>query len=165
MLQCRLLKSSTVSKYLVPMRLWQGMLSIPNRRLDSAKSRRIKMQKSGIKFWELMPRTIVPLDSAFVNLVYTAYFSAFDGFLQVIKLWKKEHIKLDCHANWRLLAMTMQCCKATKKRKKTTPPPEGNVLMFLMFKRKKCSEHNGPRPASGWRRCVRFIPWSTVIPA
>ena len=41
------------------------------------------MQKSGIKFWELMPRTIVPLDSAFVNLVYTAYFSAFDGFLQV----------------------------------------------------------------------------------
>ena len=41
------------------------------------------MQKSGIKFWELMPKTIVPLDSAFVNLVYTAHFSAFDGFLQV----------------------------------------------------------------------------------
>ena len=80
------------------------------------------MQKSGIKFWELMPKTIVPLDSAFVNLVYTAYFSAFDGFLQAIKLGV---CLLDCHANWHLLAMTMQCCKATKKRKKTTPGPVG----------------------------------------
>ena len=44
------------------------------------------MQKSGIKFLNIVPKTIVPLDSAFVNLVYTAYFSAFDGFLQVIKL-------------------------------------------------------------------------------
>ena len=65
------------------------------------------MQKSGIKFWELMPRTIVPLDSAFVNLVYTAYFSAFDGFLQVIKLGV---CLLDCHANQRLPAMT-KCFK------------------------------------------------------
>ena len=67
-----------------------------NRRLDSAKKGEIKMQKSGIKFWELMPRTIVPLDSAFVNLVYTAYFSAFDVFLQVIKLGV---CLLDCHVN------------------------------------------------------------------
>ena len=44
------------------------------------------MQKTGIKILELMPRTIVPLDSAFVNLVYTAHSSAFDGFLQAIKL-------------------------------------------------------------------------------
>ena len=44
------------------------------------------MQKTGIKILELMPRTIVPLDSAFVNLVYIAHFSAFDGFLQAIKL-------------------------------------------------------------------------------
>ena len=66
------------------------------------------MQKSGIKFWELMPRTIVPLDSAFVNLVYTAYFSAFDGFLQAIKL---VVCLLDCHANWRLLAMTKEYIK------------------------------------------------------
>ena len=44
------------------------------------------MQKSGIKFLNILPITIVPLDSAFVNLVYTAYFSAFDVFLQVIKL-------------------------------------------------------------------------------
>ena len=77
------------------------------------------MQKSGIKFLNILPITIVPLDSAFVNLVCTAYFSAFDGFLQAIKLGT---CLLGCHANWRLLAMTMQCCKATKKRKKTTPP-------------------------------------------
>ena len=51
------------------------------------------MQKSGIKFWELMPRTIVPLDSAFVNLVYAVYSTAFSGFLQVIKLGVKEYIK------------------------------------------------------------------------
>ena len=41
------------------------------------------MQKSGIKFLNVLPQTSVPLDSAFVNLVYTAHFSAFDGFLQV----------------------------------------------------------------------------------
>ena len=63
------------------------------------------MQKSGIKFWELMPRTIVPLDSAFVNLVYTAYFSAFDVFLQAIKLGV---CLLDRHANQRLPAMTKE---------------------------------------------------------
>ena len=58
-----------------------------NRRLDSAKKGGIKMQKSGINFWELMPRTIVPLDSAFVNLVYAMYSTAFSGFLQVCFLY------------------------------------------------------------------------------
>ncbi len=46
------------------------------------------MQKSGINFFYIVPRTIVPLDSAVINLVYTAYFSAFDGFLQACFLYK-----------------------------------------------------------------------------
>ena len=41
------------------------------------------MQKSGIKIWELMPRTIVPLDSAVVFILYAIYFTAYSDFLQV----------------------------------------------------------------------------------
>ncbi len=77
----------------MPMLYLHSTPPIPTRRLDSAKKGGIKMQKSGIKFWELMPRTIVPLDSAFVNLVYAMYSTAFSGFLQVIKLGVKEYIK------------------------------------------------------------------------
>ena len=40
------------------------------------------MQKSGIKFWELMPRTIVPLDSAVVFILYAIYSTAFTDFYQ-----------------------------------------------------------------------------------
>ena len=41
------------------------------------------MQKSGIKIWELMPRTIVPLDSAVVFTLYAMYYSAYSHFKQV----------------------------------------------------------------------------------
>ena len=42
------------------------------------------MQKSGIKFLNIMPKTIVPLDSAFVFVLYAIYFTAYSDFLQVI---------------------------------------------------------------------------------
>ena len=42
------------------------------------------MQKSGIKFLNVVPRTIVPLDSAVVFIVYALYFSEFDNFLQCV---------------------------------------------------------------------------------
>ena len=57
---------------------------IPIRRLDSAQSGGQKMQKSGIKFLNVVPRTIVPLDSAVVFIVYVPYFSEFDNFLQCV---------------------------------------------------------------------------------
>ncbi len=73
------------------------MTSVPvpatNRRLDSTKNGGIKMQKSGINFLGMLPRTIVPLDSAFVNPVYAMYFTAFGVFLQVIKLEKKKYMR------------------------------------------------------------------------
>ena len=40
------------------------------------------MQKSGIKFWEWMPRTIVPLDSALIFILYTKYDTVFLHFYQ-----------------------------------------------------------------------------------
>ena len=41
------------------------------------------MQKSGIKFLNILPITIVPLDSAVIFLLYAVYFTAFSDFLQV----------------------------------------------------------------------------------
>ena len=41
------------------------------------------MQKSGIKILNILPTTIVPLDSAVVFILYAIYFTAFGGFLQV----------------------------------------------------------------------------------
>ena len=55
-----------------------------NRRLDSAQSGSQKMQKSGIKFLNIMPITIVPLDSAVIFILYAIYFTAYSDFLQVI---------------------------------------------------------------------------------
>ena len=65
-------------------RLVSCSLPATNRRLDSAQSGRIKMQKSGIKFWELMPRTIVPLDSAFIFTLYAMYYTALSPFRQYV---------------------------------------------------------------------------------
>ena len=42
------------------------------------------MQKSGIKFLNIMPITIVPLDSAVIFILYAIYFTAYSDFLQVI---------------------------------------------------------------------------------
>ena len=42
------------------------------------------MQKSGIKFLNILPRTIVPLDSAVIFILYAMYFTAYSDFLQVI---------------------------------------------------------------------------------
>ena len=42
------------------------------------------MQKSGIKFLNIMPITIVPLDSAVVFLLYATYYTAYSHFRQGI---------------------------------------------------------------------------------
>ncbi len=42
------------------------------------------MQKSGINFFNIVPRTIVPLDSACVFALYAVYFSVFCDFLQCV---------------------------------------------------------------------------------
>ena len=40
------------------------------------------MQKSGIKFLRVVPKTIVPLDSAVIFTLYTVYSTVFGDFLQ-----------------------------------------------------------------------------------
>ena len=49
------------------------------------------MQKSGIKFLNVLPQTIVPLDSAFINLLYTIYSTAFSAFLQAVSHKKNQN--------------------------------------------------------------------------
>ena len=49
------------------------------------------MQKSGIKFLNVLPQTIVPLDSAFINLLYTIYSTAFSTFLQAVSHKKNQN--------------------------------------------------------------------------
>ena len=79
-------------------------------RLDSAKSRRIKMQKIGIKFFRILPRTIVGLGLA-VGLTSNAY-AAFD-------CTSKE----DCTS--RLLVGSGYCCCRQKTTGTTYNCPSG----------------------------------------
>ncbi len=47
------------------------------------------MRKSGEFIWDFMPRTIVPLDSAYVLLRYTVYYTALRDFWQYVFLFIK----------------------------------------------------------------------------
>ncbi len=42
------------------------------------------MQKSGKFFWEILPKTIVPLDSAVVFTLYATYYTALHAFRQYV---------------------------------------------------------------------------------
>ncbi len=42
------------------------------------------MQKSGIKFLRILPRTIVPLDSAVIFVLYAIYYTAYSHFRQYV---------------------------------------------------------------------------------
>ncbi len=42
------------------------------------------MQKSGIKFFRILPRTIVPLDSAIIFTLYAVYYTAHSHFRQYV---------------------------------------------------------------------------------
>ncbi len=42
------------------------------------------MQKSGKFFWEILPKTIVPLDSAVVFTLYATYYNALHTFRQYV---------------------------------------------------------------------------------
>ena len=42
------------------------------------------MRKSGNKFWGLMPKAIVPLDSALFFLLYAMYYTALRVFWQYV---------------------------------------------------------------------------------
>ncbi len=44
------------------------------------------MQKSGIKFLRILPRTIVPLDSAVIFVLYAIYYTAHSHFRQYVFL-------------------------------------------------------------------------------
>ena len=46
------------------------------------------MQKTGKLFQELLPRIIVPLDSAVIFTLYTMYSTALRHFLQYVFRWK-----------------------------------------------------------------------------
>ncbi len=42
------------------------------------------MQKSGINFLRILPRTIVPLDSAVIFVLYAIYYTAYSHFRQYV---------------------------------------------------------------------------------
>ena len=53
--------------------------------LDRHKQQGENMRKSGSLFWDFMPRTIVPLDSALIFLRYAMYYTALRYYMQARK--------------------------------------------------------------------------------
>ncbi len=51
------------------------------------------MQKSGVKFLRILPRTNVPLDSAVIFVLHAIYYTAYSHFRQYVFLSKYEYKK------------------------------------------------------------------------
>ncbi len=56
------------------------------------------MQKSGKFFWEILPKTIVPLDSAVVFTLYATYYNALHTFRQYV--FSMSTIIYHCPVGW-----------------------------------------------------------------